>query len=118
MPPSAIWRRAAPAARAAWLAAECSGISPAVNAAIRDLAARRRLSATSVMVAAPSFERTEAARLAAPGAPPPFGMGLPLTLPAPSRPLSGAFQPTRAGAFLPLAALMGRAALGRLDRPA
>ena len=32
------------------------GISPAVNAAIRDLVARGRLNATSVMVAAPSFD--------------------------------------------------------------
>ena len=101
--------------RRVWLVADDYGISPAVNAAIRDLAARRRLSATSVMVVAPSFDRTEAARLAALSATTTFAIGLHLTLTAPFRPLSGGFQPTRAGAFFPLAALMGRAALGRLD---
>jgi predicted glycoside hydrolase/deacetylase ChbG (UPF0249 family) len=104
--------------RRVWLVADDYGISPAVNAAIRDLAARRRLSATSVMVVAPSFDRSEAARLAALSATTTFAIGLHLTLTAPFRPLSGGFQPTRAGAFFPLAALMGRAALGRLDRAA
>jgi predicted glycoside hydrolase/deacetylase ChbG (UPF0249 family) len=71
------------------------------------------------MVAAPSFDRAEAAALAALGsAASGLAIGLHLTLTAPFRPLSAGFQPTRAGAFLPLAALMGRAALGRLDRAA
>ena len=37
------------------LCADDYGISPAVSAAIRDLIMRGRLNATSVMVAAPSF---------------------------------------------------------------
>jgi hypothetical protein len=107
------------APRRVWLVADDYGISPAVNAAIRDLALRRRLSATSVMVVAPSFDRSEAARLAMPdGAGVKLAIGLHLTLTAPYRPLSAGFRPTRAGAFLPLAPLMGRAALGRLDQVA
>jgi len=48
---------AAPQARHIWLCADDYGIAPGVNAAIRDLIARGRLNATSVMVAAPAFER-------------------------------------------------------------
>ena len=46
-----------------WLCADDYGISPAVNAAIRDLVVRGRINATSVMVAAPSFHRSEAVSL-------------------------------------------------------
>jgi chitin disaccharide deacetylase len=108
-----------PAPRRVWLVADDYGISPAVNAAIRDLAVRRRLSATSVMVVAPSFDRAEAAGLAMrDDAATKLAIGLHLTLTAPYRPLSAGFQPTRGGTFLPLAALMGRAFLGGLDRAA
>ena len=48
-----------------WLCADDYGISPAVNAAIRDLVVRGRINATSVMVAAPSFHRSEAIALSA-----------------------------------------------------
>jgi len=48
------------AQRRIWLIADDYGISPAVSAAIRDLAARGRLSGTSVMVTAPSFDRAQA----------------------------------------------------------
>lgn len=107
------------APRRVWLVADDYGISPAVNAAIRDLAVRRRLSATSVMVVAPSFDRAEAARLAMrDDAAAKLAIGLHLTLTAPYRPLSAGFRPTRGGAFLPLGILMGRAFLGRLDRAA
>ena len=41
--------------RIIWLCADDYGISPAVNAAIRDLIARGRLNATSVMVVAPQL---------------------------------------------------------------
>ena len=51
--------------RRIWLCADDYGISPGVNAAIRDLVARGRLNATSVMVVAPSFTRAEAVALAA-----------------------------------------------------
>ena len=49
------------APRRIWLCADDYGIAPGVNAAIRDLVARGRLNATSVMVVAPSFSRAEAA---------------------------------------------------------
>jgi len=81
--------------------------------------ARRRLSATSVMVATPSFDRTQAQSLAAlAAAGPPFAIGLHVTLTGPLRPLSQNFAPLRDGAFLPLGAVMARAFLGRLDRAA
>jgi hypothetical protein len=99
-----------------WLCADDYGISAAVNVAIRDLVVRRRLNATSVMVVAPSFHRTEAlaldvlnsgtARVA---------IGLHLTLTAPFRPLSGAYKPARDGSFLSLGATMARAFLQRLN---
>jgi len=101
------------AQRRIWLVADDYGISPAVSAAIRDLAAQRRLSGTSVMVTAPSFDRAQAQSLAALDT---VAIGLHVTLTAPFRPLTGGFAPTRAGAFLPLPALMARALLGRLDR--
>ena len=52
------------APRRIWLCADDYGIAPGVNAAIRDLVARGRLNATSVMVVAPSFSRAEADALA------------------------------------------------------
>jgi predicted glycoside hydrolase/deacetylase ChbG (UPF0249 family) len=102
------------AQRRIWLVADDYGISPAVNAAIRDLAARGRLSGTSVMMPAPSFDRAQAQALAA--AAPRVAIGLHTTLTAPFRPLTPDFAPTRDGAFLPLAAVMGRGFLRRLDR--
>jgi hypothetical protein len=99
-----------------WLCADDYGISSAVNVAIRDLVVRRRLYATSVMVVAPSFHRSEAhaldilntgaARVA---------IGLHLTLTAPFRPLGTAYRPARDGAFLSLPATMARAFLHRLS---
>ena len=41
------------------LCADDYGIAPGVNDAIRDLVARGRLNATSVMVVAPSFSAAE-----------------------------------------------------------
>jgi predicted glycoside hydrolase/deacetylase ChbG (UPF0249 family) len=90
------------------LCADDYGISPAVSAAIRDLIARRRINATSVMMPAPSFSPREASLLeeavAGHGA-----IGLHVTLTAPFRPLSAGFAPTRHRAFLPLPAMAGRA---------
>jgi predicted glycoside hydrolase/deacetylase ChbG (UPF0249 family) len=97
-----------PQPRHIWLCADDYGLSPAVSAAIRDLIARRRINATSVMVLAPSFSTAEAATLAgaaASGA----AIGLHVTLTAPFRPLTADFAPTRNDAFLPLAAMAGRA---------
>lgn len=99
------------------LVADDYGISPAVSAAIRDLAAHGRLSATSVMVTAPSFDHAQARLLAeVDAAAPRVAIGLHVTLTAPFRPLTADFAPTQGGAFLPLATLMARAFLGRLDR--
>jgi hypothetical protein len=98
------------------LCADDYGISPAVSAAIRDLIARRRINATSVMVVAPSFSNTEADTLRE-AAGDHAAIGLHLTLTAPFRPLSSGFAPTRDGAFLPLSAMAGRG-LGRMLTPA
>lgn len=98
------------------LCADDYGISPAVSAAIRDLIARRRINATSVMVVTPSFSKTEADALCDAAADR-AAIGLHLTLTAPFSPLSPGFAPLRGGAFLPLAAMAGRG-LGRMLTPA
>ena len=90
------------------ICADDYGISPAVSAAIRDLIARRRINATSVMVLAPSFSRAEAEALDG-AADKRAAIGLHVTLTAPFRPMSAGFAPTHEGAFLPLAAMAGRA---------
>src|SRR5579862_4754777 len=97
------------------LCADDYGISPAVSAAIRDLIARGRINATSVMTAAPSFNQNEAQTLLDAtqrgGA-----IGLHVTLTAPFRPLSGNFAPLKDGAFPALAVMLLRAQL-RLLQP-
>jgi chitin disaccharide deacetylase len=105
------------AQRRIWLVADDYGISPAVSGAIRDLAARGRLSATSVMVTAPSFDRSQALALATLNTPATrVAIGLHVTLTAPFHPLMSGFAPTRAGAFPRLPMLMAHAFLGGLDR--
>jgi predicted glycoside hydrolase/deacetylase ChbG (UPF0249 family) len=94
--------------RRIWLCADDYGISPSVNAAIRDLIARRRINATSAMVASRSFSQSEASALDAAAAGH-AAIGLHVTLTAPFAPLSAGFAPVRDGAFLPLAAMAGRA---------
>jgi predicted glycoside hydrolase/deacetylase ChbG (UPF0249 family) len=97
-----------------WLCADDYGISNSVNAAIRDLIVRGRINATSVMVAAPSFDRSEAIPLAilnAAGRR--VAIGLHLTLTAPFRPLSSGFRPLGDGAFLPLPTTLWQASLRR-----
>ena len=107
------------ARRRVWLVADDYGISPAVSAAIRDLVVRGRLNATSVMVAAPSFDRSEALPLTMLNiAATRVAIGLHVTLTAPFRPLSTGFRPLRRGAFPSLGSMMARAYLGRLDRKA
>ncbi|HEY5167045.1 MAG TPA: ChbG/HpnK family deacetylase [Pseudolabrys sp.] len=105
------------APRHIWLCADDYGISPSVNAAIRELIARGRLNATSVMVAAPHLGDDEAAALdmlnsgdrrAA--------IGLHVTLTAPFKPMSASFAPVRDGRFLPLAEML-RAAIARRLQP-
>ncbi len=102
-----------------WLCADDYGISASVNAAIRDLVVRGRINATSVMVAAPTFQRAEALALQALNTNARrVAIGLHVTLSAPFRPLSEGFQPLRDGAFLPLQALLIRACLRRLSTAA
>ena len=102
--------------RRIWLCADDYGISPAVDAAIRDLIARRRLNATSVMVVAPSFSRSEAVSLSILDAGERHAqIGLHVTLTAPFRPLTADFEPTLGGAFLPLPELLRRSLLRRLN---
>lgn len=90
-----------------WLCADDYGISLSVNAAIRELIARGRINATSVMVAAPSFGQSEAKSLDALRTSARAAIGLHVTLTAPFRPMSVGFAPTNpAGAFLPLNAVV------------
>ena len=92
------------AQRPIWLCADDYGISPGVNKAIRDLVVRGRLNATSVMVAAPSFDRSEAASLNMLNAGARrVAIGLHVTLTRPFQPLSERFRPTRKGTFPSLA---------------
>jgi predicted glycoside hydrolase/deacetylase ChbG (UPF0249 family) len=102
--------------RHVWLCADDYGMSTAVNVAIRDLVVRRRLNATSVMTAAPSFHRSEAHALAVlnSGAAR-VAIGLHVTLTAPFQPLSDGYGPLRGGKFLSLGATMVHAFLRRLD---
>ena len=81
------WARTQPHRRI-WLCADDFGISNSVNAAIRDLVVRGRLNATSVLVVAPSFHRSEAIALdALNSVGPRVAIGLHLALTAPFRPL-------------------------------
>jgi chitin disaccharide deacetylase len=98
------------------LCADDYGISPAVSGAIRDLIARRRINATSVMVVAPTFSQAEAAALRE-AAGNDAAIGLHLTLTAPFVPLAGGFAPLHDGTFPPLAA-MARRGLTRSFEPA
>jgi predicted glycoside hydrolase/deacetylase ChbG (UPF0249 family) len=84
-----------------WLCADDYGISPAVNVAIRDLVVRGCINATSVMVVAPSFHRSEAVSLNILNASKTrAAIGLHVTLTAPYQPLSRNFQPVCDGIFL------------------
>jgi chitin disaccharide deacetylase len=84
-----------------WLCADDYGMSPAVNVAIRDLIVRGRINATSVMVVAPNFNRSEAVSLNILNASETrVAIGLHATLTAPYQPLNRNFQPVRDGIFL------------------
>ena len=101
------------------LCADDYGISPGVNAAIRDLVARGRLNATSVMVVAPSFSRAEAVALdTLNAAGERVAIGLHLTFTGPLKPLSPSYAPLVDGAFLPLATTLRLAVQQRLDMAA
>ncbi len=110
-------QRNRPVTRHIWLCADDYGISPAVNAGIRELIAGERLNATSVMVAAPYLGGDEAQaleRLNADGKR--AAIGLHVTLTAPFKPMSADFAPKQDGAFLPLVETM-RSAVARRLRP-
>jgi predicted glycoside hydrolase/deacetylase ChbG (UPF0249 family) len=107
---------ARPAARRIWLCADDYGIAPGVNAAIRDLVARSRLNATSVMVLAPTFSRVEADSLAQLNAARRrVAIGLHVTLTQPFQPLTPGYRPVKHGAFPSLGMTLGAALARRLD---
>jgi chitin disaccharide deacetylase len=102
--------------RRIWLCADDYGISPAVNAAIRDLVLAGRINATSVMVVAPSFTRSEALSLTILNAGNRrVAIGLHVTLTGPFHPLTKGFAPLVEGAFPPLEEVMSAALRRRLD---
>lgn len=105
------------AARRIWLCADDYGLAPGVSAAIRDLIARDRLNATSVITVAPSFGPTEAAALleAAEGR---AAIGLHVTLTAPFAPAAPGFAPTSEGRFLTVGGTLVAALLRRFDAAA
>ena len=86
--------------RRIWLCADDYGAAPGVSAAIRELISRRRINATSVMVAAPHFDNEEAAALAKLNSGEKrAALGLHVTLTGPLRPLSANFAPLRRRPF-------------------
>ena len=100
-----------------WLCADDYGLSQSVNVGIRELIARGRLNATSVMVAAPHLGDDEAPELAALNAGEKCAaIGLHVTLTAPFKPMSSGFAPLRDGKFLPVAELL-RASIARRLQP-
>ena len=105
-----------PALRRIWLCADDYAIAPGVNAVIRDLVMRGCINATSVMVVAPSFNRSEAISLGILNAGSRrVAIGLHVTLTAPFRPLTPGFAPLADGAFLPLEAMMQAGYLRKLQ---
>jgi len=100
-----------------WLCADDYGIAPGVNGAIRDLVARGRINATSVMVAAPSFQPSDAQALGGLNENEQrVAIGLHVTLTAPFKPLTRGYGPLRDDAFLPLEGMLLAAFLQRLSR--
>jgi hypothetical protein len=100
------------------LCADDYGLSPGVNAAIRDLLARGRINATSAMMVTPAIDRAEAdALIAIKTRQPKIAIGLHVTLTTPFRPLTANYAPLRDGIFLSIGETLGAAMLRRL-RPA
>jgi predicted glycoside hydrolase/deacetylase ChbG (UPF0249 family) len=103
------------APRRIWLCADDYGIAPGVNRGIRELIARRRINATSVMVVSPYFDPEQAGALDALNAGKTrAALGLHVTLTSPFTPMSEGFTPLRKGHFLPIAETMRRAIARRL----
>ena len=103
--------------RPIWLCADDYGISPAVSRGIRELVERGRLNATSVMVAAPSFDRAEADSLKTLNAGARrVAIGLHVTVTGAFEPMSAGYRPTRGGTFPSIPEKMVRGTLRLLDR--
>ena len=103
--------------RRIWLCADDYGAAPGVSAAIRELISRRRINATSIMVAAPHFDSDDATALAKLNSGERrAALGLHVTLTGPLRPLSANFAPLRHGQFPPLNTML-RLATARQLRP-
>lgn len=98
------------------LCADDYGISPGVNRGIRELIARKRLNATSVMVVGSAITRDEVSALQGAGAlNHDCAIGLHVTLTAPFHPLTMHYRPLLDGLFLPLGKMLRAGALRRLD---
>ena len=104
------------APRRIWLCADDYGMAPGVNDAIRQLIARGRINATSVMVGAPSFTAGEAEALdALNSGERRAALGLHVTLTGPFAPVSEGYHPLRAHRFPRLNEMMRLAHLRRLS---
>jgi predicted glycoside hydrolase/deacetylase ChbG (UPF0249 family) len=102
--------------RRIWLCADDYGLSPGVNRAIRDLIARGRLNATSVMTVGHAIGRDEVAELTKVAADSKrCAIGLHVTLTAPFRPLTMHFRPSDGGMFPPFPKLLRAGLLRQLD---
>lgn len=97
------------------LCADDYGLSPGVNAAICDLIAKGRLSATSAMVVAPALDTEASRNLLASADGRGAQIGLHLTFTAPFSPLTPMFKPLRSKAFLPVATTLGAALANRFE---
>lgn len=98
------------------LCADDYGLSPGVNSGIRDLLARGRINATSVMMVGSAIDRAEADLLKAAAARNPgCAIGLHVTLTAPFVPLTMHYKPRDGGLFLPLPKMFRASLLRRLD---
>jgi predicted glycoside hydrolase/deacetylase ChbG (UPF0249 family) len=104
------------ASRQIWLCADDYGLSLSVNAGVRELIARGRLNAVSVMVAAPHLGDDEAPALELLNAGRKrAAIGLHVTLTGPFKPMSASFAPVRDQSFLPLPDIMRAAVTRRLQ---
>lgn len=98
------------------LCADDYGMSPGVNRGIRELIARKRLNATSVMVVGPAITREDVSALQGVVAMnSDCAIGLHVTLTAPFHPLTMHYRPLLDGLFLPLGKMLRAGALRRLD---
>ncbi len=98
------------------LCADDYGMSPGVNRGIRELIARKRLNATSVMVVGPTIGRDDVSALQGVVAMNrDCAIGLHVTLTAPFHPLTMHYRPLLDGLFLPLGKMLRAGALRRLD---